>query len=312
MQPGPATRDARATLSTGSSSFAAASRLLAPALRYDVALLYAWCRHCDDVIDGQELGGARRHAPADADAVAALREATLAGLAGEAPEGCVFAGLGRVAARHRIPSRYPLDLIDGFAMDASCRRFRTLGDTLGYAYCVAGAVGVMMAHVMDVRDTETLRRASDLGIAFQLSNIARDVVDDARAGRIYLPESWLIEVDVPLDEVADPAHRATVATAAARLVQAAEPYYASARAGIARLPWRSACGIAAAWGIYREIGLMVRARGSAAWDERVATGPGRKAALAAIGCLRATRARTPIIRRSIVARDGLFTPPALA
>ena len=305
-------KDPQAALAAGSSSFHAAARLLAPALRADVATLYAWCRHCDDVIDGQSLGGTRIHEAADADTVDALREATLAGLAGEAEPGSVFEGLGRVAAKHAIPSRYALDLIDGFAMDAAGRRCVTLADTLEYAYCVAGAVGVMMAHVLGVRDTETLRRACDLGIAFQLSNIARDIVDDARAGRIYLPEDWLLSSGVPLDAVVDPTHREAIAVAAGRLVDAAEPYYASARTGIARLPWRAACGIAAAWGIYREIGLLVRARGAAAWDARVATGPGRKAYLAAFGCLRATRARTPIVRRPAFARDGLFTPEALA
>ena len=91
-----------------------------------------------------------------------------------------------------------MDLLQGFEMDVEGRRYDTLEDTLDYAYHVAGVVGVMMARIMGVQDAPTLRRAQDLGLAFQLTNIARDVVEDARGGRVYLPGQWLDEAGVPL------------------------------------------------------------------------------------------------------------------
>ena len=113
--------------------------------------------------------------------LAGLRNETLAALAGKAVEP-VFIGLQRVVEAHHIPAHYPLDLIEGMAMDVRGRSYATIDDTLCYAYYVAGVVGVMMATILGVRDRATLERASDLGIAFQLTNIARDVIERCGAG----------------------------------------------------------------------------------------------------------------------------------
>lgn len=304
---------ARAALARGSSSFDAAARLMGGRMRESVTLLYAWCRHCDDVIDGQVLGhgaGALATVPLE-DRLAGLRAETTAALQCRASPGTVFAGLATVAQRHAIPPAFPLDLLEGFAMDAAGREYRTVEDTLDYAYHVAGSVGVMMANVMGVHDLPTLRRACDLGIAFQLSNIARDVMEDAGVGRVYLPRNWLEEARVPPDRLDDPAHRAAVAAVVARLLDVAEPYYASARAGIGALPFRAGCAVAAARGIYREIGVIVRARGPDAWQSRAATTRWRKLRLAAEGCAVAAIERGPSWVRAAPPRDGLFTPASL-
>lgn len=286
----------RETIQKGSQSFAAAAALFDPQTRADAEMLYAWCRYCDDVIDGQTLGHDREaldHGEVERRLVD-LYARTRAALAGEPTDDPAFAAFREVARRKALPERYPIELIDGFAMDVSGRRYETIEDTLDYCWHVAGVVGVMMAIVMGAapHDLETLRRAQDLGLAFQLTNIARDIVEDAENGRIYLPADWLAQAGVPEGAVAAPAHRAAVAGLARRLVETAEPYYASARWGLRALPFRSAWAVAAARGVYREIGVKVVARGAAAWDERVSTSKAEKLVLALGGGLAALRGAT--------------------
>lgn len=302
---------ATGTINKGSKSFAAASRLFDEPTRQSAVLLYAWCRHCDDVVDDQVLGFRTddRVAADPHDTLAALERDTKAALDGGAVEPA-FAGLREVVRRHDIPARYPLQHLDGFRMDVAGRRYETIDDTLDYAYHVAGVVGVMMAYVMGVRDPPTLDRAADLGIAFQLTNIARDIVDDAGAGRIYLPARWLAAAGIAPDPaaVSDPAHRDRLARVAARLVDEAEPYYASALVGARRLPRRSAWAIAAAHGIYRQIGLDLLARDARGWDRRVSTSLGQKLRHIAAGGLASLSSRLagPPGHSS---RNGLYARP---
>jgi 15-cis-phytoene synthase len=307
----------RRAISAGSRSFATASRLFDARTRESVHLLYAWCRHCDDEIDGQELGQGARDEDAETRRARLRRLYVLTGAAlrGERVTDPEFVGLQRVVRRHRIPHHLPLDLLDGFAMDAEARRFATIDETLRYCYHVAGAVGVMMALVMGARDEASLDRASDLGIAFQLTNIARDVVDDARRGRVYLPLAWLAAEGLP-DQVtaapgalAEPEHAATLARVTALLLAYAEPYYASARAGLASLPFRSAWAVATARGVYRDTGRLVQRRGARAWDRRAVVGPARKALRAFEGGLIAASAMTMDRWRRPSPRAGLWTRP---
>lgn len=306
----PVIAEARAAIQQGSKSFAGAAALFGRDMRESAYMLYAWCRYCDDVIDGQELGFAR--ADADTSDPAArldmLLARTRAAYRGEPVDDPVFAAFQRVAEKHAIPEVYPLDLLRGFHMDVAAHRYERAGDTLTYCYYVAGAVGVMMAMVMGVRDEPVLDRACDLGLGFQLTNIARDIADDAAMGRVYLPTEWLAAEGVAAtpDAVADPANRAAVARCAQRLVTTAEPYYASALAGIAHLPFRAAWAIAAARRIYRRIGIEVVKRGPHAWDTRVSVPGWRKAAgaVAALGDVLASRLRRG---RTQPSRAGLWT-----
>jgi len=286
----------RETIQKGSQSFAAAAALFDPQTRADAEMLYAWCRHCDDVIDGQTLGHDREvldHGEVER-RLLDLYAQTRAAIAGDPTDDPAFAAFREVARRRALPERYPIELIDGFAMDVSGRRYETLEDTLDYCWHVAGVVGVMMAIVMGVKpdDLQTLRRAQDLGLAFQLTNIARDIVEDAHNDRLYLPADWLAQAGVPEDAVAAPEHRAAIAGLARRLVEAAEPYYNSARWGLRGLPFRSAWAVAAARGVYREIGVKVVAQGARAWDARVSTSTVEKLGLALGGGLMALRGAT--------------------
>jgi len=267
-------QQAAQTIQAGSKSFATAARLFDENTRQSAVMLYAWCRHCDDVVDGQQLGhgqllGDRRAGPA---CLAALEQATRQACAGVNTDDPVFAGLSEVVRRHGIAEHYLLEHLAGFRMDVEAQPYASLDDTLAYCWRVAGVVGVMMAMVMGTRNPSTLDRACDLGMAFQLTNIARDVVEDAAIGRVYLPANWLADQGIlSTDDVLDPAHRPALGRVAARLVDAADPYYRSAFAGIGELPLRSAWSIATARGIYRDIGRQVKAHGAHAWDTRIAT-----------------------------------------
>jgi len=285
--------ESRAAIRVGSRSFARASLLFDPRTRDSAHLLYAWCRHCDDEIDGQQLGHGAA-APEDAPGrLERLRRLTRAALVGQETDDPHFAALQRVARKHGIPERHPLELIDGFAMDVTERRYGTLDQTLEYCYHVAGVVGVMMAYVMGARERGALRRAADLGLALQMTNIARDVVPDAEQGRVYLPDEWLVEMGVPRGELAEPSRRGSLAGLARRLLAEAEPYYASADRGLGYLSFRSAWAVAAARRVYAEIGRLVETRGERAWDGRTVVPKRRQSALVVRAALDALTRRRP-------------------
>lgn len=264
---------ARTSIAKGSKSFAAASRLFGRPMRERAWLLYAWCRACDDLIDGQDHGGAMALVVDRAERLAAMRAMVDAAFAGQATGQTAFDCLAAVAAECALPRRYAVDLLGGFALDAGDWRPETEEDLLRYCYHVAGAVGCMMAIVMGVGpdDEDVLDRACDLGLAFQLANIARDVTEDAGAGRCYLPRAWLREAG--LDGV-DPGARdarPALAMLTARLATMAGRYEASARIGTPALPFRAAWAVLAAAGIYGGIARKVAAEGSRALDRRAGT-----------------------------------------
>ncbi|MEQ1640709.1 MAG: phytoene/squalene synthase family protein [Novosphingobium sp.] len=296
---------AQDTIARGSQSFAAASKLFAPETRERAWLLYAWCRAADDLTDGQELG---HGAAAEHDPVTAHRQLlalTAAALDGDEPVPPPFAALRQVARETAMPRQFIDDHLAGFALDAAGWRPQSEDDLLRYCYHVAGAVGCMMAVVMgiDPADEDTLNRASDLGISFQLANIARDLVPDTQTGRCYLPAVWLTAAGLSELDLAEPSNRPALARMAARLVALSRPYRASARIGAARLPLRSRLAVLAADGIYGAIGEKVAALGAQAWDQRVRiSGAGK---LGQFGLAMARGFGAP----AEIPRTGLWTRP---
>nr|WP_210428408.1 phytoene/squalene synthase family protein [Novosphingobium sp. SG707] len=264
---------ARESIARGSKSFAAASKLFDAATRERVWLLYAWCRACDDLADDQDHGGALGAQAGAAERLEQIRRLTARALGGDVTGHFAFDALGVVAAECGINAVHTGDVIAGFALDAAGWRPRTELDMLGYCYHVAGAVGVLMALVMgvDPEDGDTLNRASDLGIAFQLGNIARDIAEDHAAGRCYLPADWLAQAGVDEGELMAPRNREALAAMVARMCATAQLYEASARAGAARLPFRCRWAVLSAAGIYGAIARKVAARGPRAWESRVST-----------------------------------------
>lgn len=264
---------AQASIANGSKSFAAASRLFDRKTRERAWLLYAWCRACDDIADGQDHGGAMRLVPDPQARLATLVTNTDLALSGAPVGSAPFDALRIVAGETGLPHHFVRDHVAGFALDAAGWRPQTEADLLRYCYHVAGVVGCMMAVVMgvDPSDDATLDRACDLGLAFQLANIARDVAEDAGAGRCYLPADWLTEENIAEAALLAPQNRASVARLSARLAERAARYEASARHGTPALPFRSAWAVLAAAAIYGEIAREVARRGAAALDARVAT-----------------------------------------
>lgn len=257
---------------TGSHSFHAASRLLPARVRDPALVLYAFCRLADDAVDDTD---------AKAGAVLRLRDRLdlcYLGRPLNAPEDRAFAGL---VAGWDMPQALPDALLEGFAWDADGRRYDSLSGVLSYSARVAAAVGAMMCVLMRVRDADRLARACDLGLAMQLTNIARDIGEDARAGRLYLPLDWLDAAGVdPAAFLADPRPTPAVAGLTRRLLDHAGRLYTRADAGVAALPLDCRPGIAAARHIYAAIGASVARNGHDSITRRARTTGRKKAALA--------------------------------
>jgi phytoene synthase len=264
---------ARATIGQGSQSFAMASKLFDRATRERVWLLYAWCRRCDDLADGQALGHGMSALADPQASLAEIKSKTSAALAGEETGDPAFDALGVVARECGIPRPYIDDHIAGFALDADGWSPQSEADLYRYCYHVAGVVGIMMAIIMGIApdDEATLDRACDLGLAFQLANISRDVGEDAANDRCYLPRAWLAEADIAADDVLGEASEARLVAVIRRLTGAATRFEISARSGTRALPFRSAWAVLAAAGIYGEIARKVEAAGARALGERVFT-----------------------------------------
>ena len=257
----------------GSKSFFAASLLLPSRVRGPATALYAFCRVADDAVDTGD------------DPVAAIAElhrrldAIYAGRPAPIDADRAFAA---VIAAHALPRPLIDALLDGFAWDAGGRRYATLADVQSYAARVAGTVGAMMALLMGVRDPVALARACELGVAMQLTNIARDVGEDARNGRLYLPTDWLREVGVdPAAWLADPRPDPRVGAVVGRLLGVADTLYQRAEQGVAMLPRDCRAAIQAARLVYAEIGREVERRSLDSVSSRAVVGLPRKLALLA-------------------------------
>ncbi len=269
---------ARDSIRKGSKSFAAASALFDRATRERVWLLYAWCRRCDDLIDDQDHGGKLGSAVDVTQRLATVRERTALAFAGKPSGDPAFDALGLVARETGLTLAMADAVIQGFALDAADWQPRSAADLMRYCWHVAGAVGVMMAVVMGVspQDDDTLDRACDLGLAFQLANIARDFAEDDAAERCYVPLEWLAEADIPPGEQMKPMHREAMATLAQRMCRMARAHECSARIGAGRLKPRQRWAILAAAGIYGEIAREVERRGERAWHSRTVVSDARK------------------------------------
>ena len=261
-----------AAIFSGSKSFDAASRLLPRDVRTASRALYAFCRASDDLVDEGRMGRA---------SIVQLRSrlnAIYGGALLTLPCDRAFAA---VAHAYDIPKAMPDALIEGFEWDENGRDYHTLDDLLGYAARVASTVGVMMAIIMGCRDEHGFARAADLGLGMQLTNIARDVGEDAGRGRIYLPLDWLREAGVsPDDLIAGCADEDAVATVTARLLAAADGFYVKALTGLGALPVNCRPAIKSAAFIYRDIGREIKTNGYSL-TRRAHTSTVRKLALIA-------------------------------
>jgi phytoene synthase len=242
-----------ALLRQGSKTFFAASRLLPPRLRTPATVLYAFCRVADDAADLD--GGCPER-------TARLRLRLARVYEGRPLPLPIDRALADLVADYALPRALLEALFEGFDWDAAGRRYETLDELLDYAARVAGTVGAMMSLLMGRRSPETVARACDLGMAMQLTNIARDVGEDARAGRLYLPRAWLQEAGIDPDAwLARPAFCPALASVVARLLVAADELYRRAESGLHALPLDCRPGIRAARLLYAEIGAELARQG---------------------------------------------------
>ncbi len=251
----------------GSKSFYAASMLLPAKQRFAARALYAFCRNSDDLVDDStDNQQAAMRLRDRLDAVYLGRPDVL-----EKALPCdrAFAAIVRA---YDIPKEIPLALIEGFEWDIAGREYATLDDLLEYAARVASSVGIMMTMLMLRRDFHVLSRAAELGLAMQLTNIARDIGEDARNGRVYLPTQWLEEAG--LDRAAfikSPAHDSRTQLLVKRLLAEADKYYEQAVTGVQGLPSNCRHSILSAAEIYRSIGAAIARNDHNAIDYRAHT-----------------------------------------
>ncbi|SHI68508.1 phytoene synthase [Palleronia salina] len=263
----------------GSLSFHTASRILPAKVRDPALALYAFCRLADDAVD-----------LVDDKAASVLRLRDRLDLAYDgrplnAPADRAFAA---VIADYEMPRALPDALLEGLAWDALGRRYATLSELHDYCARVAAAVGAMMCVLMRVRDADALARACDLGVAMQLTNIARDVGEDARARRMYLPTDWLDAARIDADAFfAEPLPTDAVRGMVRRLLDHADRLYLRAEAGVAALPMGARPGIFAARHIYAGIGTAVRRNGCDSVSWRGRTSRRQKAGWMGLSMLRA-------------------------
>jgi phytoene synthase len=230
-----------------SKSFYLSSLLLPAQVRHGSWALYAFCRRADDAVDEEQAGGMRR--------VEGLRRRLEAVYQGRVPDDPIDRAFASVVQTHQIPRALPEALFAGMEMDARGQRYDTGEELLTYCFRVASTVGLMMTRVMGCSDDLAYTRAADLGIAMQLTNIARDVGEDARRGRVYLPRSLLAQAGTSPEEVlAATAATSPLREAVKRLLQQAETHYRAADLGVPLLPRTCRFAIASSRLIYSAIG----------------------------------------------------------
>jgi 15-cis-phytoene synthase len=287
----------------GSKTFFAASKVLPDRVRGPATALYAFCRLADDTID---LHSDAHGGPAGA--MAHLHERLRRLYAGQPLAVDADRALAAVVKRFNIPRALLLALLDGFQWDMDERRYDTLDDLHGYAARVAGTVGAMMALIMGTRSPQALARACELGVAMQLTNIARDVGEDARLGRLYLPRQWLREAGLDADAwLLAPSFSPALASVVARLLKAADALYRRAELGIADLPRDCRAAIQAARLVYAEIGREVERAGCDSVSQRAVVSTQRKLALVARAAMAAL-----VLPRAVQPSDANLQPlPAI-
>ncbi len=281
---------ADALLTKRGRSFHWARRLLSAPHAERATRLYGFCRRIDDIAD-DAVSAADAHA-----GLAAVRRALETGRTDDLWVGDML----QLMRGCGIDPAIPLELIRGVEGDLGDVRVADLDELLRYCYRVAGTVGLMMTAVLDVRAPAALPHAIDLGIAMQLTNICRDVREDALQGRRYLPATLVGTLDPAALVDPDDAVRATASRALRTLLDLADRFYASGEEGLRHLPRGARVGILVAARAYRSIGVVLRRRDYDCWSSRAVVGTMRKTAITVhalidtIGAGRVDGSREPI------------------
>jgi 15-cis-phytoene synthase len=284
----------RDMIKTGSRSFYAASLLLPAQIRDAAYALYGFCRLSDDAVDVENGEGG---------AIARLRLRLDAVYSGQPNSEPADRCLADVVVKFGIPRAMFDALMEGFEWDVVQKTYHSLEDVEAYGERVAGSVGGMMAALMDARSPAMVERACDLGVAMQLTNIARDVGEDARNGRLYLPRDWMVEVGIDPDVwLVNPVYTPQIGALTARLLGRADVLYKRADQAIARLPATVRPAIYAARLLYAEIGNVVASQKFDSISTRAHTSAARKAWLVGAAMQRAAK---PPPKSVLPIQDGI-------
>lgn len=277
-------------LATSGESFFWARRFLGKKMGHDAAVLYSFCRVLDDMADG-DLPDGFEHLSA---IQASLEK-------GEWNDHALLRHHAPMVNEYNLPKDVIASLVEGLMDDQADEVLLPDEESLiQYAYKVAGTVGLLMCEILNNSDPKAKPHAVDLGIAMQLTNIARDVVEDARMGRRYLPGTWVDNMSPEdiLDAALDPygPDGVQITRAVERLLDLAESYYASGRAGLAYLPARAHFSIGVAAKVYRQIGRQLL-RSKDSWHgKRQVTSKGSKM-LCTVRATANLARRLPLARR---------------
>lgn len=256
----------RKILSKGSKSFNHASWLLPQELRQACSAVYAFCRLADDAVDQ----GDPTHALAD------LHQSLDRVYAGQG-QGAVERALAAVVSQYQLPRLVFDALLEGFEWDIENRRYASITSLEDYCARVASTVGTLLTLIAGVREPRVVARACELGLAMQLTNIARDVGEDARNHRVYLPLDWLHDAELEPDSlVAKPSYGPAIASVIKRVLDHAQQYYQSAFAGLPYLPKSTQGAFRAAGLIYADIGRVLAGFNYDSINRRAYTSTGRK------------------------------------
>lgn len=239
------------------------------------ARLYRFCRYLDDIADDTKLA-------ADAIDQLQLIETELDTGSSVNPVVIDFLHLVKSQSIDLAPVK---QLIQGLLSDLNTVAVKDDAQLKVYSYRVAGCVGLLMCDVLGVHDSRAYKHAIDLGIAMQLTNIARDVAEDARHKRRYLPATWVGNLSTVHIASADVWHRKKLQHAVQKLILEAEHYYDSAEHGLGYLPWRARLAILIAARVYRDIGHQLARKDFATWLGRAHVSKSRKIWLAVRACI---------------------------
>ncbi|WP_077530935.1 phytoene/squalene synthase family protein [Vreelandella utahensis] len=257
-------------------SFHWAGQLLSGDQMASAASLYSLCRRIDDLADEAVTPSQRVYA---GEQLHALNEALAHGAPPAEPQKPVYEQASDLLGGYPVAMEALQELIATVQQDLNPVHMTDHAELLQYCYGVAGTVGVMMSCLLGAEPrARALPHAIDLGIAMQMTNIARDVLEDAELGRVYLPAKGAAGHLHPGALVrGDVSSRHNAWLGVRELLSHAETYYASGWQGLWYLPARPRIAIAVAARLYREIGRQILRRGEAAyWQRRSMVGPLRK------------------------------------
>lgn len=254
----------------GSKSFYITVNLFNKSIRNNILMLYNWCRYCDDIIDDQILGiNNYLNRKKIYKNFKNLKKKTYFACNGIKMIEPSLISFQKISIKFNNIPKLAFEHLKGFYLDIKKPKFLYLNDTLNYCYYISGVVGLMIANILGIDNKSLLDSACDLGLAFQLTNISRDIIEDAKRGRCYIPQEWLKKEKIyKYFQIIDPTNRNIIFKIVKKLIKISESYYNSAFKNITKLSIRLSWIITSTYSIYRKIGVKIFSSGANAWDKR--------------------------------------------